>query len=259
MGVGMSSTPKALVTGASAGIGRAIAQRLLAGGYRVVGLARRFPRPLESSRFEALAVDLSDLDALPGELDRLVASHDDVDVLILNAGRGEFGSLEELSYSQIRSLVALNFTSHAFVVRAFLPLLKRRGRGHLVFLGSEAALAGRRRGSVYCATKFALRGFAQALRDEGSRRGLRVTVVNPGMVDTDFFKDLDFAPGDSADNYILPHDVAEAVWLALSTRPGTVVDEINLSPLKRVVRKRPRPSHGEGRQRRSSNPEGHRS
>ncbi|MCZ6795808.1 MAG: SDR family NAD(P)-dependent oxidoreductase, partial [Planctomycetota bacterium] len=96
--------------------------------------------------------------------------------------------------------------------------------------------AGKRQGAVYCASKFALRGFAQALREECAASGVRVTIVNPGMVRTGFFDDLDFAPGEEPANYVLPEDVAEVVAAVLSMRRETVVDEINLSPLKKVVR-----------------------
>ena len=143
--------------------------------------------------------------------------------------------LEQFSYEQIRALIDLNFTSHVFVARAFLPVLKKVGRGHLVFMGSEAALAGTAQGSLYCAAKFALRGLTQALRAECARAGIRVTLVNPGMVQSPFFDALDFRPGPAPDNYILPEDVAEVVVQALTVRNGTVLDEINLSPQKKVI------------------------
>jgi NAD(P)-dependent dehydrogenase (short-subunit alcohol dehydrogenase family) len=227
---------KALVTGASSGIGRAICDQLLAGGWEVVGLARDFSRfPCDQARFVRHAVDLEDLDPLPDRLRELAGRHPRLDALICNAGQGRFGMLEEFSYAQIRRLVDLDFTSHAYVVRAFLPLLKRAGSGDIVFMGSEAALRGSQKGAIYCAAKFALRGFAQALREECARAGIRVTLVNPGMVKTPFFEPLDFRPGEDPDNYILPEDVARIVAHVLAARPGTVFDEINLSPRRRVI------------------------
>ena len=148
---------------------------------------------------------------------------------------GRFGTLEQFSYEQIRSLIDLNLTSHVFVARAFLPSLKKAGRGHLIFMGSEAALTGTAQGSLYCAAKFALRGLAQALRAECARTSVRVTLVNPGMVQSPFFDELDFRPGPDPDNYILPEDVAEVIVQALTARDGTVLDEINLSPQKKVI------------------------
>jgi len=227
---------KIILTGASSGIGRAIGANLLAAGHELVGLARDFGKfPCHHERFTAHSIDLSDLDTLPGKLQELVEIYPRVDALVCNAGAGRFGDLEQFSCAQIRRLIDLNFTSHAFLIRAFLPQMKRAGRGHLVFMGSEAALKGSQKGAVYCASKFAVRGFAQALREECSRSGVRVTIINPGMVRTPFFDELDFAPGDDPDNYVLPEDVAQVVAAALAARPGTVFDEINLSPQKRVI------------------------
>ena len=228
---------KILVTGASAGIGAAICRRLLANGHRVVGVARDFGKfgPADEG-FHAVTIDLSELEPLPGRLKDLARKHDDVDGVVCNAGRGQFGSLEEFSYAQIRSLVDLNFTSQAYVVRAFLPKMKKRVGGDVLFIGSEVALSGGRRGAVYSASKWALRGFAQTLRDECARKGVRVAVINPGMVRTTFFEDLHFAPGDEEANALLPEEIAEVVAFVLSSRRGAVFDEINLSPLKKVLK-----------------------
>jgi NADP-dependent 3-hydroxy acid dehydrogenase YdfG len=227
---------RVLVTGASSGIGRALCEKLLAEGHEAIGLARDFSKfPNPGQRFTSHAIDLADLNRLPEHLKELVATYPALDALVLNAGVGRFGDLEQFSYEQIRQLIDLNFTSHAFVARAFLPQLKKVGRGHLVFTGSEAALAGSQKGSLYCAAKFALRGFAQALREECARSHIRITLVNPGMVQSPFFDHLDFRPGADSDNYILPEDVAEVIASALYAREGTVIDEINLSPQKKVI------------------------
>ena len=234
---GVTSAPRtALVTGASSGIGRAVCEALLRGGWRVIGVARDFAKfACEHERFTAVSLDLSRLAELPRHLDELRRKHDAVDTIVCSAGRGRFGHLEQFSYEQMRELVDLNFMSQAYVVRAFLPRLKATGRGDVVIIGSEAARRGTRKGSLYCASKFALRGFSQALREETAAAGVRVCLINPGMVRTDFFAELDFAPGSDPDNYILPEDVAATVVSALQARAGTVVDEINLSPQKRVI------------------------
>jgi NADP-dependent 3-hydroxy acid dehydrogenase YdfG len=95
-------------------------------------------------------------------------------------------------------------------------------------------LTGGKEGSVYCASKFGLRGFAQSLRLECAKSEIRVSLINPGAVRTAFFDDLHFEPGDRAENAIQPEDVAATVLSILAMRGGTVVDEINLSPRKRV-------------------------
>ena len=237
----MSAKRKMLLTGAGGGIGRSIATLLLSSDWRIVGLSRDPARSEFSQKeFTQATIDLSDLAHLPEQL-RLVASeHGDIDSVVCAAGVGRFGSLEEFSYEQIRELIDINLTSQLYVVRAFLPLLKRRGRGDVVLIGSEAALAGGARGAVYSATKFALRGFCQSLRQESAAAGIRVTLINPGMVRTGFFDQLDFEPGEDPTHAIVPEDIAVAVKMVLCARPETVFDEINLSPLKKVVRRKHR-------------------
>jgi short-subunit dehydrogenase len=233
----MEAKPKTLVTGASSGIGRATVLKLVERGHSVVGIARDFTRfGREDVSFERVFLDLSDLGALPENLAALARQHPDVEALVCCAGRGDFGSLEEFSYQRIRELVELNFLSPAYLVRAFLPSLKKRGRGDLIFLGSESALSGGKRGAVYAASKAALGGFARALREECGKSGVRVSVIHPGMVRTEFFDDLPFAPGEDEANYLLPEEVAELVVHILAARPGAVFDEIHLSPLKKVLR-----------------------
>lgn len=226
-----------LVTGASSGIGRAVTTLLLEQGCRVTGLARDFSKfPCHDRHFSAIPMDLSDLDSLPAQLDRIIGKEPVIDGVVCCAGSGRFGSLEEFSCTQIRSLLDLNLTSQICLVRTLLPGMKQRGSGNIIFIGSEAALSGGKRGAIYSAAKFGLRGLAQALRQECAASGLRISIVNPGMVNTGFFDELDFRPGEDADNYIQPEDVARAVLLILEAREGTVFDEINLSPQKKVIR-----------------------
>jgi len=224
-----------LVTGCSRGIGLAITRRLLAEGHRVVGISRHSPG-IDDGLFSHMELDLSALDNLPDALRELSKQHPDIDAVVLNAGIGRFGSLEEFSASQIRKLVDLNLTSQLLLAREFVPKLKKRGGGDMVFIGSESALRGGRYGTVYAATKFGVRGLVQALQDECSASSVRVGIVNPGMVNTSFFDGLDFRPGDEEDQHLVPDDVAAAVLLMLDARPGAVIREINLQPQKRVIR-----------------------
>lgn len=226
-----------LVTGASSGIGRAIARNLLQQGHQVLGVSRdsaKFSRPM--ANFIPVQLDFSRLSELPQQLRELQQNYPDIDAVVFSAGRGQFGSVEEFSYTQIEDLIALNFTSQAFLTRALLPALKRKPRSDLIFIGSEAALKGSRKGAVYCASKFAVRGFTQALREECGKSNVRVCLINPGMVKTAFFEALAFEPGDDDSNFIEPEDVAEAVSYVLQSRAQIVVDEINLSPLNKVVK-----------------------
>ena len=234
----MNESRTIVITGASAGIGHCIATRQLQQGMSVLGIGRDFSNPPSGKKFLPVSMDLGDLAALPEALKDLTRRYPGVRGVICCAGAGQFGSLEEFSFNKIRRMIDLNLTSQVFVIRAFLPLIKRNGGGDVVILGSEAALAGGARGAVYSASKFALRGLAQSLRQECASSSVRVTLVNPGMVRTGFFEQLDFEPGPDPANFIEPDDVAVAVEAVLAARQGTVFDEINLSPLKKVVKKK---------------------
>ncbi len=225
-----------LVTGASRGIGRATCRLLLERGAEIIGVARHFDASGGiSPRFHPVALDLANIDELTPQLQRIAREYPTIDGIVSNAGAGRFGALEQFSPRQIREMVDLNLIQHILIARIFLPQFKRRGRGDLVLMGSEAARAGGARGAVYSACKFGLRGLAQALRKEGAPAGVRVGIVNPGMVDSTFFDHLDFAPADAVENRIPPVEVANAVITFLTAARGTVIDEINLSPLRKKV------------------------
>jgi 3-hydroxy acid dehydrogenase/malonic semialdehyde reductase len=226
-----------LVTGAGSGIGRAIGRNLLQQGHHVIGVSRdsgKFIRQMDN--FTPVQLDLSRLNELPQKIHELEHTFPEIDAVVFCAGRGQFGSVEEFSYAQIEDLMTINFTSQAFLVRALLPALKCKDHSDLIFIGSEAALKGSRKGALYCASKFAVRGFTQALREECGKSKVRVCLINPGMVKTAFFEQLSFEPGDDPSNYIEPEDVAEAVSYVLNSRAQIVIDEINLSPLNKVVK-----------------------
>ncbi|VAW81635.1 Putative nucleoside-diphosphate-sugar epimerase [hydrothermal vent metagenome] len=232
----------ALVTGASSGIGRAVCQKLLQQQYKVIAAGRNIESLAEiyhDSDMQFVSLDLAKPDLVAASIATLVREYKHqsmaIDTYIGCGGYGKFGGLEQFSNTQIRELMDVNFTSHAIIVRALIPDLRRLA-GHIILMGSEAALTGTRNGVMYCASKFALRGFAQALRDECGKSGLRVGIVNPGMVDTQFFDALEFAPGEDPVQHIRAEDVAEAVMLMLNQPAGTVVDEINMSPLNKVIR-----------------------
>ncbi len=226
-----------LITGASSGIGKAIAEKILQHGHQVIGISRNTERlARHSDKFFGIKMDFSELDGLSVQLKSLKKQFPDIDTIIFSAGMGLFGNLEQFSDRQIQNLLAVNFTSQVFLTKEFIPDLKKKVLADLIYIGSEASLKGARKGSIYCASKFALRGFTQALREECAKNNVRVSLINPGMVKTDFFEPLSFEPGDDSSQHLLAEDIADAVAFILNARPGVVIDEININPANKVVK-----------------------
>ena len=227
-----------ILTGASSGIGLAMTKALLSNGYSVTGIARSFDAGvINSENFEAV----TELDLLSKRLREIISEISiPIRAVVHNAGVGKFASVEQLSVPDMKLVMETNFLSHAIVTKVFLPILKRQDTlADIVFMGSESSINGSRYGSIYCASKFAVRGFAQSLREECAKTPIRVSILNPGAVRTPFFEDLHFEPGPASGNAIQPEDVAEVLLMVLEARPGTVIDEVNLSPQTKVWGRKP--------------------
>jgi len=225
-----------LVTGSSSGIGRAISEKLLDRGATVIGIARSHQKfQPNTKRYKAIKTDLSNFETLPAVLKEIISDHPHFDGFVSNAGYGQFAPLENFSLEQISSYINVNLISHVMMAKMIIPHFKANKRGDIVIIGSESSLQGAKKGSLYCAAKFGLRGFSQAIREECASRNVRVSIINPGMVRTPFFDNLSFSPGSDSSNAIEPEDVASAAISIFSARIGTVIDEINLTPLRKVI------------------------
>lgn len=189
-----------LVTGASAGIGRATAVALAKRGARVAACARRPDRlaqTVEACRRhgpEAVAVpcDVSDPVAVGRMVEEVAERLGGVDVLVANAGVGRYALFEDETIESIDQQVRTNILGQMYASRAVLPLMKAAGRGHLAFLSSTNGRIPPPLQSVYNATKFATIGFAESLAYEVRPYGIGVTIVYPGPIDTEFFDAPEF-------------------------------------------------------------------
>lgn len=228
----------AVVTGASSGIGYAVAQKLHKAGWQIDGIARDFSA-VDASFMRTHCIDLSRLDELPSALEQL--ENPAPDCLVLAAGAGLFGGVEQMSFAQIQSNIALNLTSNLFLIKHFLPSFKRIGGRDIVLIGSEASLQGAKQGSVYCAGKFGLRGLAQSLRADCANKDIRVMLVNPGPASTAFHDDLHFQPVPGEEFSLAAGTIADTVYGALDLPRSAVQEEINIQPLKRAFRSKNTP------------------
>ena len=226
-----------LVTGSSSGIGYEITSNLLDLGAKVIGIARNHDKSnLENKNYLKYNCDVSIHDKLEILLKQILKNHPQINCLISNAGYGNFGPLENYSTLQINKFLSTNLTSHLVITKHLLPHFKRNKMGDIIFIGSEAGLSGAKNGSLYCTAKFGLKGFSEALSKDVSNNNIRVAMINPGMVRTEFFKNLNFEPGDSEENAISLRDVSSTVAYILGLSRNTIVDEINLSPLKKAIK-----------------------
>ena len=221
---------RALVTGASSGIGQAICRLLLLNGYEVTGISRRDTlEGFHDKNFTALKLDLASTSDIDQKLKSLLKQKT-FDSFIHTAGYGEFGSIEQFSGKQIERAIQVNLTSALLLCRHLLPMFRRQKNGRLIFIGSESAVNAGRKGALYSAAKFGLRGFSQALREDCASDGILVSLINPGMVRSPFFDDLNFAPGAQKENAIEPEQVAELALFILSSDDNLIYDEVNLAP-----------------------------
>jgi len=187
---------RAIVTGASSGIGRAVARELARHGARLVLIARREDRLREvaqqieadgGGRVELVAGDVTDPQIRCQALEAAEANFGGLDVLVNNAGIGAMGLFEDADPDRLRRVMEVNFFALVEMTRAALPLLKRGTRPIVVNIGSILGHRGMPHSSEYCASKFAVRGFSESLRAEFTSLGIDVLLVSPGTTETEFF------------------------------------------------------------------------
>ncbi|AMO61322.1 short chain dehydrogenase [Mycolicibacterium phlei] len=180
-----------LITGVSSGLGRAFAAGALAAGHRVVGTVRR---PADAEAFEALAadraharlLDVTDDAAVHSTVADIESTVGPVDVVIANAGYGLEGVFEDAPLSEVRKQFATNVFGVAATLQAVLPYMRRRRAGHLMAVTSMGGLMAVPGMSAYCASKFAVEGMLESIRQEVAGFGIRVTAIEPGSFRTDW-------------------------------------------------------------------------
>ena len=226
----MSEDPVLVITGASTGIGAATARRAVEFGYRVT-LGARSEDKLDALRDElggaerALAVrcDVTSWDDQQALVARTLEEFGRMDAYFANAGFGAKRGFLEESVEHWKSMIDTNVFGAALSIRASLGHFRRHNRGHLLLTSS---IAGRRAlpGSLYSATKHAVTAMGEALRAEVAETDIKVTLVEPGMVDTPFFDN-------PVSNALEPDDIARAVLFALTQPPHVDVNEILVRPI----------------------------
>jgi 3-hydroxy acid dehydrogenase/malonic semialdehyde reductase len=223
---------KFLITGSSKGIGLA-AKNYFSKNHKVVGISRS--KQEVSENFNHYQIDLADIKNLSHNIKKLLSDHPDINNFILNAGFGNFKELDQFSEAEILELLNVNLLANIIITKAILPIIRKSNNCRVFFIGSEAALEGQKKGSIYCASKFGLRGFVQSIQKEFTKNNTQIALINPGMVKTEFYDNLDFIHGGEQENYINAMDIVKYIELIISSSNFCLAEEINLKPYKKVI------------------------
>ncbi|MFC8388634.1 oxidoreductase [Streptomyces sp. NPDC057238] len=214
-----------LITGASSGFGRAIAEAALADGDVVIGAVRR-PELLDDlvaahpDQVESLRLDVADVEDAEAAVRDVVARHGRIDVLVNNAGRTHVGAFEETADDELRELFDVHVLGPAALVRAVLPSMRERRSGAIVqmsSMGGQLSFAGF---AAYSGTKFALEGMSEALADEVREFGIKVLIVEPGSFRTGLFETSRAGVSPDSGLYAKVGETRSAVAGGDGTQPG---------------------------------------
>ena len=227
-----------VITGASKGIGRAIALTLAAKGAKL-GLIARSADELQEVKTEILAKggsaeiycgSVADEGFVNNSVKKIIERFNKVDVLINNAGYGVFGLAENISVSDWDDLFATNTKGTFLFCKALIPHMKANNGGHIINIASDVAKRVFSGGSLYCASKYAQDAFSAAIRKELRPFKIKVSVVYSGLVDSFFHAEKE---GDAAhENWLKNQDMADAVEYIITQPQHVVIDELMIHPLE---------------------------
>ena len=227
----------AVITGASRGIGKAIALDLARSGVYVILLSRHETDlqevagsiRKEGGKASAFNVDITDESAVFKFLVALSAISNHVDILVNNAGVGSFHPVTETDSQAWDQVMDVNVKGTFLMCKHLLPFMKAGNHGHIISIASDVSKRTFANGAMYCASKYAQDAFCSALRKEVRSFNIKVSVVYPGLVDTWFNNSI---PGKNEDQLRLnPEDIASSVNYILSAPAHVVIDELMIHPI----------------------------
>ena len=237
----------AILTGASSGIGSAIAKELLLLDYEVFGFGRNFESFLSwlssdpevskyRENFHAVSMDLTRTGLLAEKI-REIKKQRLISLLINNAGAGYFGLHEELSPAMLHEMVTINLEVPMLLTNLLLRDLKKN-KGQIIQISSVTAQKSSPHGCAYGATKAGLTAFSESLFDEARKYGVSITCIHPDMTQSNFYRNADFQAADAPDTCLQPEDIAGAVRMLLTARPGMAVTSLTIKPQRHQLGKK---------------------
>jgi 3-oxoacyl-[acyl-carrier protein] reductase len=227
----------ALITGASRGIGFAIARRLGKMGARVAICARNRAKldnaasllRSEGIHAQAWQTDVTCADQISALLDQTQRQLGPIDILVNNAGIGVFGRFYELGENDWDAVLATNLKAVFLLSRAVAPEMIRRQTGHIINIASLAGKNTFANGAIYCASKWGLMGLTGCMAEDLRAHGIRVSVICPGSVATEFAGQ----GGKDSTKILQPDDVAHAVAALVTQTPGSFISEVHIRPTRK--------------------------
>lgn len=226
-----------IISGASRGIGRAVATRLARENHFVMLLARN-AEELTELEFEidqsggkslSFPLDISDEAQINQAVAQILRDFGRIDAVVNNAGVGVFKNADEIETEDWDRVMDVNVRGSFLLTKAALPHMKTAGQGHIIGIASDVSKRTFATGSLYTASKYAQHAFFESLRREVHPLGIKVSVIYPGLVDT-FFHDGE--PGQPRrSGYLQPTDIADAVAYVLNAPPHVLIDELMLHPM----------------------------
>ena len=224
----------AIVTGASSGIGLAIAKMLAEEGYKVYGIGRVFPDGCEFFE-KRISLDLRDTEILLGKVSEIKS----VDLLVNAAGSAYYGLAEFNTPAQIKEMCRTDLEAPMILIAALLPKLKDT-KGMIVNIASVTSTRINTHGAAYGALKAGLRSYSRSLYEEVRKTGVRVVTVCPDLTaGTKLYRNADFQPSEEDGCFLLPEDTAECVRNIINMREGCAVTEVEVRPqFNRIVKKK---------------------
>ena len=223
----------AIVTGASRGIGKALALLLALQGAKVVAVARSEDELLElGQKTQGLCIvaDVSDEKDSQHIIDETLRRYGRLDILVCNAGVGSFNELEQFDAAEWDRIFDTNVKGTFLLCKAAVPHFKAQKKGHIVGITSDVAKRTFAHGTAYGASKFAQDAVLASLRKEVRPHGIKVSTIYPGLVDT-YFNDTTPGSAEAEKTHLRPADIAQAVRYVLEAPTHVVVDELMLHPL----------------------------